>query len=640
MAYMKDKNGYRLDGLAVAVKPLIDTGSGYAARPSTSLVPAGAQTYQGVGTPADAQTGDRWQPVYTPRPTIIDTDWYTDVDDVVAMRVAAHYERVGKIDILACVLDTTAPNGAPSLDAYWRTEGRPMSIGQLPGSNSDLTSGGPFQAALMNREHYGVDATVYPDSTTVYRTALAAAADGSVDIVSIGYLNAIQSLMLSTGDSIDARTGPALVAAKVRRLHIMGGRNPASAGQPENNFARSLKSRTAASYVVANWPTTVPIYFAGYEVGGTVLTGDNLINLAPTTDPLYVALATYPVANTLINGRNSWDPMCVEMAALGVSAAGYTTVRGTNAVDASTGENTFTTSSSGPHYYVVKALSDATYKARINDVLIPGRQPKPPTGIQVKQADGTWKAASYLDRNLGRNSALVAGTTDLGALASFDAADIAVSDGTAVTTVAGANSYPDWTQATTAAKPTYRANIGGRKCIEFDGGDWLDTVTGVPQSQAQTVYALVRFATLPSSNQTIVSDDDGLVSVTVPDRSFHLKVISGGVAQAVAFVNNAGTSQGATDNYTGVTANTWQVIVHRRTATTVEALIDGNTDTPSTPAGGLAPQFSSNPLHIGNSKHPSGTPSESMVGYLSKVKVYSGAHSPSQVAAAIAQLLA
>ena len=56
-----------------------------------------------------------------------------------------------------------------------------------------------------------------------WRTALAAADDGSVEIITIGFLNSIYEVLISPADGISSMTGLELVTAKVSKMWSMGG---------------------------------------------------------------------------------------------------------------------------------------------------------------------------------------------------------------------------------------------------------------------------------------------------------------------------------------------------------------------------------------------------------------------------------
>lgn len=186
----------------------------------------------------------------------------------------------------------------------------------------------------------------------MYREILAAQPDGSVTICTAGWMNNIADLLASSADGFSGLNGVQLVAAKVNRIVIMGGRFPTNV-IPEANFANSAAD---SNYVCANWPSTVPMYFCGYEVGGTIWPDAGDFTAMPADNPVKEKVA--------ITGTDgAWDT-CALMEVLEPGASNwYTYTRGTNTVNASTGANTFTNSGSGPHYYLVKNQTDATFKA-------------------------------------------------------------------------------------------------------------------------------------------------------------------------------------------------------------------------------------------------------------------------------------
>lgn len=642
MAYMKDSTGRKLDGLTVSDRPLIHNGTAYPARPDA---PAGTQTYQGPTAPTAALTGDHWLPSYAAaRRVIIDTDFYTDVDDVVAMRVAAHYERIGTFDILGCIVNTAGKPNAPALDAYWRNgEGRAMQIGQVPSAWSDLTSTGVYQIGLNLLPHYGgTDAADYPSSTVAYRTLLAASPDASVEVLSIGYANALEALLASSGDGISPLTGAQLVAAKVSHLWMMGGGYPTGT---ENNFNRNSRTATAIINTLAAWPGSVPITFLGYEVGASVLTGGILAGAASSSDPLLRALVAYGAPQ----GRSSWDPMLIHLAALGPTAAGYTTVQGTNAV-AGNGANTFT-AGAGTHRYVVKVQADQWYTDQIDALLVPGREPVPPTGVQVLRACGAWVAESWKDRRLGGMAPLITGQTDMSAtlIASFRASDIAAADGSVVTSVAAHGVGPAWSQATVAQQPTYAASVGGKAAVAFNGSQALVTASNLTGAQAMTIHTLVRIAATPSA----LSIACGMDNAANSQRQFGLGLAaSGGLALGECFASNsaaspqpAGNTQA--DNGGVVALNQWAVLSLRITSGLIETYINGVSGGPSpfqvAPVGSFpyATTVAAVPASIGCRNVTSvSAVRNGFTGHIAALDIYNGAQTDAQIAAAAAAMLA
>lgn len=296
-----------------------------------------------------------------PHFVILDYDWWTDVDDVVAARLAAWAHTENKWTVLAAGISTTFNDGAPSLDGFLASEGiTGIPIG-VPKTAHTPTGSPPFQATMRTRTAAFVDPErVYRNAVVEYRTALAES-DGNVDLVVTGFLNNIQELMNSPADAISPLTGSELITYKVRFMYLMGGQYPSGI---EHNFAHSAIARAAANDVVANFPR--PILYSGYEVGASVVSGGNLAG-TQASDILAQAMLDHGSAS----GRPSWDPMTTLLAiAQNPILADYQLVRGSNSVNASTGANIFTANAANEDWYSVKSKSDASYVTVINNLLV------------------------------------------------------------------------------------------------------------------------------------------------------------------------------------------------------------------------------------------------------------------------------
>lgn len=136
------------------------------------------------------------------------------------------------------------------------------------------------------------------DPVALYRKALSEAADGSVTIASIGFLNNLSGLLNSSGDSYSELAGPELVGRKVAELVVMGGGYPSG---HEFNFFGYDPSATA--HVINSWKG--PLVFSGSELGGNVSSGGRLMAEGPVGDPARAAYLYY----TYNTSRFSWDPL-------------------------------------------------------------------------------------------------------------------------------------------------------------------------------------------------------------------------------------------------------------------------------------------------------------------------------------------
>ena len=292
------------------------------------------------------------------RSFILGTDWWTDCDDAVALRIISRYVKEEKIRLLGIGINACMEYSAASLTGFLKAEG----IDGIPiGIDLEATDFGgnpPYQRRLAM--DFGVDVTNgdCPDAVQLYRRILATC-DEKIEIMEIGYLQVIAALLRSQPDGISPKSGMELVQEKVSKIWVMAGKWDAD-GEKENNFCRNPRSRMAGEAFCRLCP--VPVTFLGWEVGYGVITGNHLDH----SDHLYRALADHGSGN----GRHSWDPMLVLLAMIGdEEEAGYETVTGIASVDPDNGANYFSPDPQGKHRYVVKKQEDDFYSRQINQIL-------------------------------------------------------------------------------------------------------------------------------------------------------------------------------------------------------------------------------------------------------------------------------
>jgi hypothetical protein len=251
-----------------------------------------------------------------PVPVIIDTDICTDCDDAGAIALANRFMNDGDANLLACVVDSRdadLSSGAAiqAIDAYYGHKDIPI---------------GAYHGHLVppNGSHYtkAVHAKFDPDfprddklsaAVDVYRKALAAADDGSVEIVSIGFMENLQDLLNSKADAASPLPGADLVKQKIKQLVIMGGGFP----HEDRDFKLgSFHLGPLSTNVVATWPT--PIIFSGGDIGNGLKLGQGLQS-APDDNPVKFIYGLFGDAthNALKDGRQGWDPSAVWLAIQG-----------------------------------------------------------------------------------------------------------------------------------------------------------------------------------------------------------------------------------------------------------------------------------------------------------------------------------
>lgn len=293
-------------------------------------------------------------------PILIDTDCSNDPGDIGAIAVACAYHRLGDAQIVGIVVNTSNAYTPGCIDAVCKYLGVPgLTIGALKRTLDPLTSGFP-QAVYDGYPHDVGLASSCPDAVTVYRQKLASRTSRDLTIVSVGLLSNLNDLLHSAADDISPLTGAQLVAAKCRRLVVMGA---GFLGQPPAGHEWNIYQDPAdAAYVVANWPTSVPIVFSGHEVGNSIP------NATPTTMPAgHPIKVAYASSGYTAGSRPAWDETAVMYAVEGATSD-WDLVRGTCAIDPANGNNTFTVSTTGPHWYLYKRRPDSYYGARISDL--------------------------------------------------------------------------------------------------------------------------------------------------------------------------------------------------------------------------------------------------------------------------------
>ncbi|MEP4653132.1 MAG: nucleoside hydrolase, partial [Ilumatobacter sp.] len=257
---------------------------------------------------------------------ILDTGIGAGVDDLGALAVLHALADAGEADILAVMVSAGGDAAAgAAVDAINTYHGRPdLPIGVVSGPapseppryTAELAAGFPNDL---------VDA---PASVDLYRQVLSGQPDGSVTIVSVGFMTNLADLLASPGDDTSPSTGDRLVDAKAARLVAMGGAYPESSAlldSPEFNFARDAP---AAQRVANDWPT--PIVFSGFEVGNSILTGAVLQTESPEQDPVREGYRLWGVDGN----QGSFDLTAVLAAVRGTADGSFEVCTGRNRVGA------------------------------------------------------------------------------------------------------------------------------------------------------------------------------------------------------------------------------------------------------------------------------------------------------------------
>lgn len=292
------------------------------------------------------------------RQMILGTDWWTDCDDAVALRLLSRAHQRGDINLCGIGINACMEYTVASVDGFLHKEGiTDMPLG-IDLAGTDFGRNPAYQKRLSQyavRYHHNEE---IEDAVRLYRKLLAQATE-PVEIIEIGYFQVIANVLKSPADDISDKTGVELAREKVSKIWAMAGKWDGE-GEKENNFCRNARTAVGAEAFCRLCP--VPVTFLGWEIGFDVITGGNL----KEGDVLHDVLVDHGSAN----GRCSWDPMLVQMALIGdEEKAGYSVVRGRARVDAQSGANYFERSENGPHAFVVKLQPNGWYEQQINALI-------------------------------------------------------------------------------------------------------------------------------------------------------------------------------------------------------------------------------------------------------------------------------
>lgn len=292
---------------------------------------------------------------------ILDTDFGNDCDDTGALAILHQMIYNGEAELLAAMYPMNDDWGAPAIDAVNTYYGKPnIPIGTYKGDytykgkhndfyNSNLANNFP------NDLKTGKGA---PNAIALYRKTLSEQPDGSVTIAVVGPQRLLADLLVSPPDTYSNLSGVELVKKKVSKLVSMG------AEYPKGDEWNIKICPDGAKLVAEQWPT--PIYYAGFEIGKAIMTGERLISETPIINPVRVAFETNPMVDKVKN-RHSWDQTAVLFAVRGLKDY-WTMASGTLQI-AYDGKNTWSQEGKRHFYLIAKKPADEMKKV-IEDMMV------------------------------------------------------------------------------------------------------------------------------------------------------------------------------------------------------------------------------------------------------------------------------
>lgn len=291
-------------------------------------------------------------PAQQPVPLIIDADMESDCDDVAALAVAHVLADRGECQLLAVVSCARNPWTVSCIDAVNTYFGRgDLPIGQV--------AQGVDRASAYTRyiaEHFPNDLKrdEAEEAVSLYRRLLASAEDGSITIVTLGYLTNLRDLLASKADRWSDLDGVELVRKKVKICVCMGSRYPADAAGPGvwGNFRPDPQ---AAISVARDWPTVIH-FTGGGEFAHRCGSGETLRQL-PEENPVRKAYELFFGEKRSKLRQHSADQIAIWIAVRGTEPFFTTIHEGQNEID-ELGRNRWVESPNNPRHQYTSALKE------------------------------------------------------------------------------------------------------------------------------------------------------------------------------------------------------------------------------------------------------------------------------------------
>ena len=298
-----------------------------------------------------------------PIAVVFDSDMGPDYDDVGAITLLHAFADSGYINILATVASTKYEGVAAVFNVLNTYFNRPdLLIGVPKGKSLELKDNQHWTDTLLLKYPHKIKKNDEALSAIeVYRKTLASQPDGSVTIITVGFLTNLAGLLQSPPDKYSKLTGKDLVTKKVKQLVCMAGSFPAG-----NEF--NVRMDAASSKIVFdNWET--PILFSGVEIGMKIKTGlplvnDRSIENSPVKDVYRISI---PLSTQDSAGRMSWDQTAVLIAVKGYRP--WWNIQTGKIKVAEDGSNTWENGDS-LHSYLIESQSPIIIRDRINDLMM------------------------------------------------------------------------------------------------------------------------------------------------------------------------------------------------------------------------------------------------------------------------------
>ena len=247
---------------------------------------------------------------------IFDTDIGGDCDDAGALAMTHRLCDLGEAELLAVTGCYESPYVAGCIDAINTYYNRKVPVGVNYGTDAYPDT---YTSGICNEFPSDYPAEKYSagdrpeDAVRLIRRTLAAADAGSVTLVATCPLSTLAHLLKSGADDVSPLSGAELIADKVLRTVIMGGRffgtwpMPIMLGDQPSVWEYNIRADVPAAKTVCDtWPGE--LVFSSFEIGLWTVTMREYTAKAPKDDPVrraYEIFEAIPGNNE--KGRQSWD---------------------------------------------------------------------------------------------------------------------------------------------------------------------------------------------------------------------------------------------------------------------------------------------------------------------------------------------
>ena len=242
---------------------------------------------------------------------IFETDMGNDVDDALAIDMLYKYNKQGRINLMAVMLNKEGEYPTKYIDMLntWYGQKR-IPIGRYGGGKQTVMAGSNYTETIWKavdekgRPLYKrtvKDCEALPLAVTLYRKLLAKAADHSVTIVSVGFSTNLAMLLESGADEYSPLSGKELVAQKISRLVVMAGHME----NPDYTEFNVVGDIPACQKVFNEWPT--PVYMSPFELGLQIRYPARSIENDFTWTAHHPIVDSYKAYLKKIEDRPTWD---------------------------------------------------------------------------------------------------------------------------------------------------------------------------------------------------------------------------------------------------------------------------------------------------------------------------------------------